>query len=78
MKIEASPKDIEELTHIKDYMATIPNELSKTQTEINNVTAIYDILDEFSYKFQDDDDYDNKWKVFRAPKDTMEKIEKQT
>jgi len=29
MKIESHPKDIEELTALKDFMATIPNEIEK-------------------------------------------------
>ena len=28
-KIESSPKDIEELTSIKEYMASVPNEIEK-------------------------------------------------
>ena len=29
MKIESQPKDIEELTSIKDYMAAVPSEIEK-------------------------------------------------
>ena len=29
MKCESHPKDIEELTTLKDYMASIPNEIEK-------------------------------------------------
>ena len=28
-KIESAPKDIEELVSIKDYMASVPNEIEK-------------------------------------------------
>jgi hypothetical protein len=28
-KIESAPKDIEELTSIKDYMSAVPNEIEK-------------------------------------------------
>jgi hypothetical protein len=34
MKIESAPKDIEELTNIKDYMAAVPNEIEKISGEI--------------------------------------------
>ena len=39
--------------------------------------GIYEILNNFNYKFGDDEDYDKKWKLFGSPKETIEKIEKQ-
>lgn len=39
--------------------------------------AVYDILNEFQYKFEDEEDFDKKWKVFGAPQDTLQRIEKQ-
>jgi hypothetical protein len=77
MKIESQPKDIEELTSIKDYMSAVPMELEKINVEIKANMNIYDILSSFNYKFQDEEDYDKKWRVFGAPKETMEKIDKQ-
>ena len=38
---------------------------------------IYDVLNEFKYKFQEEEDYDKKWKLFGSAKDTREKIVKQ-
>jgi hypothetical protein len=76
MKIESQPKDIEELTSIKDYMSAVPMELEKINVEIKANMNIYDILSSFNYKFQDEEDYDKKWRVFGAPKETMEKIDK--
>lgn len=77
MKIESQPKDVEELTSIKDYMASVPSEIEKMNAEIKNCMNIYDILGQFGYKYADDEDYDKKWRVFGAPKDTVEKIDKQ-
>lgn len=51
MKIESQPKDIEELTSIKDYMATVPQELEKMSNDIKNNMSIYEILNFFNYKF---------------------------
>lgn len=77
MKIESSPKDIEELTSIKDYMAAVPNEIEKLNPEIKACINIYEILNYFGYKFSDEEDYDKRWKLFGCAKETIEKIDKQ-
>ena len=43
-KVESAPKDIEELTSIKDYMAQVPNEIEKMQGDIKTCMGIYEIL----------------------------------
>jgi hypothetical protein len=43
-KIESAPKDIEELTSIKDYMASIPNEIEKLMSDLKGCMGIYEIL----------------------------------
>lgn len=50
-KIESAPKDIEELTSIKEYMNSIPNEIDKMSGDIKNCVHIYEILNSFNYKF---------------------------
>lgn len=67
MKIESHPKDIEELTALKDFMMGVPNEVEKLQKDIKDTLAIYATLDIFNYKFNDDEDYGRKWKVFGSP-----------
>jgi hypothetical protein len=76
-KIESAPKDIEELTSIKDYMAAVPNEIEKLSGDIKACMNIYEILNSFNYKFHDDEDYDKKWRLYGSPKETVEKIDKQ-
>ena len=76
-KIESAPKDIEELTSIRDYMASVPNEIEKIGSDIKTCMSIYEILNQFNYRFLDDEDYDRKWKLFGSPKDTSSRIEKQ-
>ncbi len=76
MKIESHPKDIEELTALKDYMTGVPNEIEKLQKDIKETLNIYAILDIFNYKFNDDEDYGRKWKVFGSPLDTVSRIDK--
>lgn len=39
--------------------------------------GVYEILNQFNYKFAEDENYDKKWKVFGAPKETISKIEMQ-
>ena len=51
MKIGSQPKDIEELTSIREYMAAIPNELEKLSVDIKLCMGVYDILNFFGYKF---------------------------
>jgi hypothetical protein len=67
MKVESVPKNIEELSSIKEYMVSLPKELEKKQNEIKNCMAIYNTLDEFKYKFDDEEEYDKMWRVFGAP-----------
>jgi hypothetical protein len=38
MKIESSPKDIEELTSIKDYMSAVPSEIEKIMPDLKACT----------------------------------------
>lgn len=37
----------------------------------------YEILDEFHYRWEDEDDYDKMWLVYGAPLETVDRIEKQ-
>ena len=67
MKIEGHPKDIEELTALKDYMASIPNEIEKMQKDIKECLGIYEILNNFNYKFVDEEDFKRRWNIYRAP-----------
>ena len=76
-KIEGHPKDIEELTALKDYMAAIPSDIEKMQKDIKDCLNIYETLNFFNYKFSDDDDFNKRWKLFGAPLETMSRIEKQ-
>ena len=44
------------------------------QTDIKGTMHIYEVLNEFRYKFPEDEDYDKKWRLFGAAKDTSERI----
>ena len=38
---------------------------------------IYATLDQFHHRFEEEEEYDKMWRVFGAPKETVERIEKQ-
>ena len=54
-----------------------PKEIEKLQKDIKETLGVYEILNHFNYKFPNDADFDKKWEVFGAPKETASKIEKQ-
>jgi len=76
-KVEAIPKNIEELSAIKDFMNSLPAELEKQSQAIKNCMKIYETLDQFQHKFEDEEEQDRMFLVFGAPKEVMERIEKQ-
>lgn len=44
-RLRETPKDIEQLTEIKELMANIPNEIEKLKIEMNKTFDIYKILE---------------------------------
>lgn len=76
-RINRKPDDIEGLTAIKDYMEKCGNELNKLSVDIKEAMKVYEILDEFHYKFEEEDVKKNHH-MQKSPKDTMDLIERQT
>ena len=74
--IKKVPKDIEELTEIKEYMNACGSDVQKQQLELRTMMQSFDILEEFKCKFPFQD-LDKKWEAFRCPKDIYELMEKQ-
>ena len=77
MAIESSPKDIEDLSQIKDTMSQAPGEITKLKNDIASGMKVYGILEEFQFQFGEEDDFDRQWRLFGSPGDTFEKIQKQ-
>lgn len=77
LRVESQPKDIEELSSIKDYMAGVPNEIQKLKNDIATGMKIYGILEGFQYKFADEEDYDRQWRLYGSPMETLGRIAKQ-
>ena len=73
--LKESPKDIEKLTEIREYIANLPMELDKMRLEMIKCFDIYKILEDFNYRFNKED-LDKKWLIFGSPKELMELVEK--
>jgi len=75
--INRSPNDIEELSAIREFVAGVPNQIEKLEGQIKMGMQTYSILEEFGYKFGEDDDYDKQWKLYGSPCETHEVIKLQ-
>ena len=58
-------------------MTQLPGELEKKGIEIKNCMKIYETLDMFHFHFEDPEEYDKMWRVYGAPIETIQRIEKQ-
>jgi dynein heavy chain len=76
-KINSTPKDIEELSAIRDFMQSVPNEIEKLDGQIKLGMQVYQILEEFKYAFAEDEDYDKQWRLYGSPNDTKSVIGRQ-
>ena len=70
-EISKPPKDIEELTEIKDFISRVPIEIEKMKQEIEQNMTTLSVLEKFQYKFTNDD-MNKKWELFGFPKKTAE------
>jgi dynein heavy chain len=70
-EISKPPKDIEELTEIKDYISRVPVEIEKMKQDIEQNMSTFSILEKFQYRFSNDD-MKKKWDLFGFPKQTAE------
>ena len=75
-KVMKPPKDIEELTETWEFMKTVPQEIKKNQKGITELMEVYDMLEEFEVRLPKED-LDNRWKVFKYPRETNEKVTSQ-
>ena len=73
-QLKTTPKDIEGLTRLKEFIANVPNELEKIKVDINNCLDIYSMLDDFQYRFSAED-MNKKWRIVGGPKDTVELVD---
>lgn len=76
-RIQTPPKNIEELTETKKYIADVGITIEKLKAEIDQCMRTYDICGEFHYEFTSGEN-DDKWKLFSAPQRIMGTIEAQS
>jgi dynein heavy chain len=76
-KINSQPKDIEELSQIRDFMQSVPGEIEKLDVQIKLGMQVYEILADFKYTFAEEEDYDKQWRLFGSPNDTKAVIGRQ-
>ena len=76
-EIGKPPKDVEELTEIKEMIERVPVDIEKMKTEIESNMNTFAILDKFHFKFAQDD-LNKKWELYGYPKKTYEVISVKT
>lgn len=75
-KINAVPKNIDELTDTKKFISEIGVQIEKLKREIDECMKVYGILDEFNVELTGLE-FTNKWELFKAPKNVQKVIETQ-
>lgn len=75
-KINAVPKNIDELTETKKFISEIGVQIEKLKREIDEAMKVYTILDEFNVELTSLE-FNNKWELFKAPKNVQKVIETQ-
>jgi dynein heavy chain len=74
-ELNREPEDIEQLTNIREYMETVPQELAKLEIEAKKVTDVYNIMvDDFNLKVSDEL-FMLKWDCFKGAKDCYDVME---
>jgi len=77
-KIEAElrkqPTDIQELTKLREYMATVPASVASYKDAISECMDSFDLLDSFHYRLPKDG-WKLKWQTFSWPKTIADMLE---
>jgi dynein heavy chain len=75
-RINTIPKNIDELTDTKKYISEIGVQIEKLKREIDETMKTYQILEEFNVELTTLE-FNNKWELFKAPKNVQKVIEVQ-
>eukprot|EP00930_Biecheleria_cincta_P014239 TRINITY_DN1233_c0_g1_i1.p1 TRINITY_DN1233_c0_g1~~TRINITY_DN1233_c0_g1_i1.p1 ORF type:complete len:4262 (-),score=887.85 TRINITY_DN1233_c0_g1_i1:333-13118(-) len=73
-RLRKAPKDIEEVTSMREFIATIPGEIAKQAPDCKKCMDCYDILESFGVALTADDFF-QRWRVFACPKSTWDLVE---
>ncbi|KAJ3073482.1 Dynein heavy chain 1, axonemal [Podochytrium sp. JEL0797] len=65
-RLKDHPTRIEELTELRDYMKTIPEECKNQNFKINEMVRNYEILEKYKYE-QSNEDFRSRWTAYGWP-----------
>ncbi|ORY49032.1 hypothetical protein BCR33DRAFT_714104 [Rhizoclosmatium globosum] len=65
-RLKDHPTKIEELTELRDYMKTIPEECKNQNIKINEMLRNYEILEKYKYE-QSNEDFRARWTAYGWP-----------
>ncbi|PHJ26108.1 dynein heavy chain axonemal protein, partial [Cystoisospora suis] len=68
--LKKRPRNIEELTEMKEFISDIPSKLERLAYDIKSNLHTFEILEEFKYKLYVED-HNIRWKIFGSPLNTM-------
>eukprot|EP00792_Barthelona_sp_PAP020_P009040 TRINITY_DN3265_c0_g4_i2.p1 TRINITY_DN3265_c0_g4~~TRINITY_DN3265_c0_g4_i2.p1 ORF type:complete len:4140 (+),score=1212.96 TRINITY_DN3265_c0_g4_i2:30-12449(+) len=74
-KVLEKPKNIEQLTEIRQYIDSIPDQEVGLHQEVNEMVSIYSMLEKYNYQFTDAE-FKLRWKTFAWSKNIEEVVEK--
>ena len=66
-KLSIDPTDIEQLFEMREWMETVPINVSTCYETLRNINMEYDILDGFNWNLSDED-FNAKWETMKFPK----------
>lgn len=73
-ELKKQPADIQELTKLKEYMATVPLTVSTYRDPIGEAMDSFDVLDQFNYRLPKDL-FKLKWQTFGWPKSIQDMMD---
>eukprot|EP00435_Cladocopium_sp_Y103_P028929 s186_g7.t1 len=74
-QLRKTPKDIEEVASMREYIGTVPAEIMKLAPDTKRCLDTYGVLEEFGVQLTADDFY-QRWRVFGCPKSTFDLVAK--
>jgi dynein heavy chain len=73
-QLRKGPKDIEGVTEMREYMASVPSEILKMSPEIKKCLDTYVALENLGVRMSNDDN-GQRWRLFGSPKQTYDMMD---
>jgi dynein heavy chain len=74
-KLETKVSNIEEVSEMRDFLKSIPQELGKLQPGIDDAMSLTELVEELRFVLPQET-LDNRWKMFGAPGDVKRKAQR--